>query len=155
MNNQELLEVVGEWLDFRVVAGRYGNAGFTRGGYLVGDPAYLLGNPGQSGLADDYLTAVHAAFPRVGYDYLAHRSGWHALTWRGKTCYELDTGGDGESCFGLVVDSGCLAAIPVELALPQVQSVFRDCLDRDDRTTRLIAAAAEAVERIPADELES
>lgn len=113
----------GEHYDTRIVAGRYGNAVFTASGYVVADPCYLLSSPDNS----DLCRVFHETYPWKGYNYQRHKDAWQPFTWRNRKCFARDTGGDGESYFGLTVDSGWVVAMPLVFCTPEVQQIFAKC----------------------------
>lgn len=141
MNTEQLLSAIGpiildgEHYDSRVVTGNYGNAIITDNGYVLGDPCYLLAGGGTRHLGDSYPrfnAKRREMFPpardgeRNTDGKLLRMAEWHEMEFDGEKCYWRDTGGDGVGYFGLCVDAGWIAAIPLRLCNEDVKSVFAE-----------------------------
>jgi hypothetical protein len=116
MNTQQLKDLIGPITAAAIVAHRFGDAALHASGYVTADPCYILDEPTR----DQFRQAVRALA-------LSRRDAldrWHAVELRGKTCFIRDTGGDGVGFFGHCVDSGSIAAVPIELCNLATQQAF-------------------------------
>lgn len=137
MNTQRLLETIGQIVrdgdhyDSRVVTGNYGNAVITEKGYVLADPCYVLAGGGTRREGDSYPrfnAKRRETFPddsaRDAEGNILRLSRWHEMEFDGQKCYWRDTGGDGVSFFGLCVDAGWIAAIPIVLCNEETKTAF-------------------------------
>lgn len=123
--------MLGTHYDHRIVTGEYGNALLTDLGYVIADPCYVLAGIGTQRPGDSYprfRATRRQTFPldslRDAGGKLARLAHWHEMQFDGRRCYWRDTGGDGVGKFGLCVDAGWIAAIPLEICSPETQKVF-------------------------------
>lgn len=131
MNTQRLLETIGqivrdgEHYDSRIICGQYGNAIITEKGYVIADPCYSLKDSDYRVL---FTAKRRETFPddsaRDAEGNILRLSRWHEMEFEGQKCYWRDTGGDGVSFFGLCVDAGWIAAIPIVLCNEETKTAF-------------------------------
>lgn len=119
MTTQQLKEIIGPITADAIVAHRYGDAALHSSGYVTADPCYILDEPTHS--------AFRSAVRELGLSRQDTLSDWHSVELQGKTCFFRDTGGDGVGFFGHCVDSGSVAAIPLELCNLETQRSFPLC----------------------------
>ena len=166
-SREELVTTIGHVLtsthgfyEARIVQDQFGNALLTAGGYVLADPSYIL----RSGEEQDAHRKA-APEPCSSADERRLRmTHWTAYAFKGRTCFYKETGGDGVKDMGLVVDSGSLVAIPLEvLTKPEVHAAFADLRSKfqfqpgeqpDPVARKLVAGAAQATARFTDDELE-
>jgi len=122
MTTEQLLAIIGEEIENAIIKHRFGDATLHANGFITCDPCYVF-NHDESQQPGGFNYEHHAAYPWNSYDYTANRAEWRSWEWRGKTCYARDCS-DGVGYFGHSVDSGWVAAIPLELCPNEIQGKF-------------------------------
>jgi len=106
MTPSEIRSIIGETIENRIVAHRYGDASLHANGYVSGDPCYSLPD-------DDYKEVSAAAREQQPDAYHGRVREWVEFQWRGKPCYFI-TCSDGNGPLGHCVDAGWVCCLPAE-----------------------------------------
>jgi hypothetical protein len=107
MTTAQLLDIIGPEIESRILSGNFGDASLHKHGYIVGDPCYW-NLPKDTEAAMD--SAELAACPQR---WTLPPQCWVEFKWQDQRCF-FRACGDGVGPLGHCVDSGEVAAVPVE-----------------------------------------
>lgn len=106
MNTAELLAIIGDEIENRILSGNYGDASLHVNGYVVGDPCYSM----KDASYQEMSTAARDQQPDA---YHGRVREWVEFKWRESRCF-FRSCSDGNGPLGHCLDAGWVCAIPVQ-----------------------------------------